>query len=171
MADGGKMTGVADAERSRSLAARLSPATGLATDYLNHFNEITMLLGLLPGMPDVLDDIRAWRPLDYEGHFRRSGLGGREAVIEAYRAAQPAVRGAFEAAVAALDESLLDTVAAIEGALPTAVPALVAHGLAVVGRLLARVSGVIHGVETDADLFPPGSLQDTLDVLFAGSPR
>ena len=28
------------------------PVTGLATDYLNHYNEIVMLLDLVPSMPE-----------------------------------------------------------------------------------------------------------------------
>jgi len=31
--------------RESLVAANINPATGLATDYLNHFNEITMLIG------------------------------------------------------------------------------------------------------------------------------
>ena len=32
----------------------------LATDYLNHFNEIIMLLDMIPSMPECLEDARGW---------------------------------------------------------------------------------------------------------------
>lgn len=38
------------AERLR--VANINPRTGLATDYLNHFNEAVMLLEMVPDMPE-----------------------------------------------------------------------------------------------------------------------
>ena len=44
-------------------AANVHPDTGLATDYLNHFNEVVMLLEMLPDMPDFAEDVLAWEPV------------------------------------------------------------------------------------------------------------
>ena len=44
-------------------AANINPRTGLATDYLNHFNEAIMLLEMIPDMPDCAEDFLTWRPL------------------------------------------------------------------------------------------------------------
>src|SRR3546814_15221554 len=46
--------------------------TLLATDYLNHFNEIIMLLGMVPSMPECYRDAVEWRPKSYAQHFRDS---------------------------------------------------------------------------------------------------
>ena len=46
-------------------AANINPSTGLATDYLNHFNEVVMLMEMLPDMPDCAEDVLEWQPLDY----------------------------------------------------------------------------------------------------------
>ncbi|HEY5598367.1 MAG TPA: hypothetical protein VIK47_06140, partial [Kiloniellales bacterium] len=46
--------------------------TLLATDYLNHFNEVIMLIGMIPDMPECLRDAQAWQPKSYEEHFRDS---------------------------------------------------------------------------------------------------
>ena len=68
----------AAAEGAARLAeANINPATGLATDYLNHFNEAIMLLEMLSSCPDCRDDILAWRPMSYREHFEASGFKGR----------------------------------------------------------------------------------------------
>lgn len=65
------------------------PHTGLATDYLNHYNEIVMLLELVEDMPECIEDALDWKPKSYEQHFRDSGLAIADGVIAAYRAAPP----------------------------------------------------------------------------------
>ena len=47
----------------------INPVTGLATDFLNHFNEAIMLLEVLPMAPECKADILAWRPMSYREHF------------------------------------------------------------------------------------------------------
>ena len=71
----------ADAYRARIKGTNIDERTLLATDYLNHFNEIVMLLELVPDLPDCLEDAKEWRPKSYAEHFRDSGFvdGGREA--------------------------------------------------------------------------------------------
>src|ERR1700741_487675 len=49
-------------------AANINPRTGLATDYLNHFNEAIMLLEMIPDMPDCAEDFLSWGPLSYSEH-------------------------------------------------------------------------------------------------------
>src|SRR5713226_3249565 len=41
-------------------AANINPRTGLATDYLNHFNEAIMLLEMVPDMPECAEDFLTW---------------------------------------------------------------------------------------------------------------
>ena len=50
-------------------AANINPRTGLATDYLNHFNEAVMLLEMVPDIPECAEDFLAWTPLTYPEHF------------------------------------------------------------------------------------------------------
>lgn len=77
--------------------ANLCPHTGLATDYLNHFNEVAMLIGILPEMPEAAEEVLSWRPCSYAEHFQRSGFRARELAIAAYEAAEPEVLALFEA--------------------------------------------------------------------------
>lgn len=89
-------------------AANVNPRTGLATDFLNLFNEYIMLGemvadGSMP--PDVLDE---WKPVDYETHFSQSGFTGSEVVLASYRALECAKRHEFEDINNLLIELILD---------------------------------------------------------------
>jgi hypothetical protein len=68
-------------------AANINPRTGLATDYLNHFNEAIMLLEMIPDMPECAEDFLTWQPLSYREHFMASNFKARDLAIEAYDAA------------------------------------------------------------------------------------
>src|SRR5438067_13612117 len=65
-------------------AANLNPRSGLATDYLNHFNEAIMLLEMVPDMPECAEDFLTWTPLTYAEHFWASNFKARDLAIEAY---------------------------------------------------------------------------------------
>ncbi len=65
--------------------ANIMPKTGLATDYLNVFNEATMLFSLLADMPEMIEELQIWVPLNYEEHFLRSNFHAKELAIEVYR--------------------------------------------------------------------------------------
>jgi hypothetical protein len=69
---------------ARAQGTNIDPQTLLATDYLNHFNEIVMLLELIPDMPECLEDAEAWAPKSYQDHFRDSQFRDRELAVEAY---------------------------------------------------------------------------------------
>jgi hypothetical protein len=89
------------------LAARVAPTTIdngtlLSTDYFNAFNEVIMLLGMMPDMPEMFDEVRGWHFRTYEEHFRESGLGIAPLAIEAYGHVEPPVRAEFERNIAQL---------------------------------------------------------------------
>src|ERR1043165_5298425 len=77
-------------------AANINPQTGLATDYLNHFNEAIMLLEMIPDMPECSEDFLQWAPLSYAEHFTASNFKARDLAIEAYEKADPTVRAQFD---------------------------------------------------------------------------
>ena len=45
--------------RERARGSNVNDQTLLATDYLNHFNEVVMLLEMLPDMPEMLDEVKS----------------------------------------------------------------------------------------------------------------
>src|ERR1700750_3298920 len=77
---------------ARLAAANINPQTGLATDYLNHFNEAVMLLDLLPQTPECIIELIGWEPLSDEKHCAPSHLKDRALAIAAYAAAEPRAR-------------------------------------------------------------------------------
>lgn len=88
-------------------AANVNPDTGLATDYLNLFNEYVMLAELVEDGSmerDVLDD---WQALDYEAHFIHSNFKAVDVVIAAFRAMPGIDRADFEEAANGLVDLIL----------------------------------------------------------------
>jgi hypothetical protein len=74
----------------------INPATGLATDYLNRFNEAVMLLDMLSNCPEFHDDFLTWEPMSYREHFRLSHFKTRDMAIAAYDRADPNVRNTLD---------------------------------------------------------------------------
>jgi len=104
--------------RSHIPGTNINESTLLASDYLNHFHELVMLLEALSSEPDgFADDLLSWRPLTYEEHFTQSGFRDKNLAIAAYRRAPPRVRARFDEAVARLHGEALTVVATVGTAL------------------------------------------------------
>lgn len=86
----------------------------LATDYLNHFNEVVMLIGMVPDMAEVLEDAKGWKPKSYADHFRDSGFSAKEVAIEAYEHSPRQFREPFDQTVARLNDGVAWSVARLE---------------------------------------------------------
>src|SRR5258707_3186675 len=95
-----------EARALRLRVANINPRTGLATDYLNHFNEAIMLLEMIPDMPDCAEDFLTWQPLSYREHFAASNFRARELAISAYDSADPAIRAEFDSLTSAMTSIL-----------------------------------------------------------------
>ena len=133
----------------------INEKTLLATDYLNHFNEITMLLELIPAMPDCLEEAKAWRPKSYIEHFRDSSFAEKELAILAYENAPDRFRAPFDSAIATMDVLVARAVENIEAALKTGNEDLVADTVATASDNLRKfvdvASAIIHGDERTMD--------------------
>ncbi len=92
------------------LAANVNPTTGLATDYLNLFNEAIMLFEMGLDMPDLIEELADWKKRGYVEHFENSGFELKDVVVSAYLYAPPTVRHDFdtcvERALTAFDSSI-----------------------------------------------------------------
>src|SRR5258706_16338260 len=85
-----------EAQAARWRAANINPRTGLATDYLNHFNEAVMLLEMIPDIPECAEDFLQWHPLSYAEHFTASNFAARDLAISAYESADVGLRAEFD---------------------------------------------------------------------------
>src|SRR6266849_1560757 len=92
--------------RTRLAGTTIDAATLLSTDYFNTFNEVAMLLGMLPEMPEMIGDIDAWHFRTYEEHFAESRLPFAALAVEAYAHVPPAIRERFEETIAAMRDTV-----------------------------------------------------------------
>ncbi len=145
--------------------ANINPATGLATDYLNHFNEAIMLLEMLPSCPDCLDDFLAWKPMSYREHFAASHFKGRATAIAAYDAADPGRRATLDTLAGTMTAMLKATRAALTAGLPPEAGDLIAEAAAAwLKPLVARAGAVING-ESEQNVSAASAPQAMVDGL------
>jgi hypothetical protein len=142
----------AEARAAQLRAANINPRTGLATDYLNHFNEAIMLLEMVPDMPECAEDFLTWRPLSYAEHFWASNFKARDLAIEAYESADPKIRAEFDG----ITRKMTTILVAVGDALRKATQdktraALAAQATNWVKPLVTLAGGVING-GSDADV-------------------
>ncbi len=148
----------------------INEKTLLATDYLNHFNEIVMLLDLIPDMPECLDDVKEWKPKSYQDHFRDSAFSDKELAVFAYDHVPDEYRFPFEEATREIDGLVLDGIGAIENGLAHGANGALRETVATITRdiqkAMDRSSAIINGeFGTEA----AGAVimdQSTIDALF-----
>lgn len=123
--------------------------TLLATDYLNHFNEIVMLLELVADMPDCLEDALEWKPKSYEEHFEDSSFQNKALAIFAYENAPRRYREPFDQLVAQMDATVLAALKGLSAAAELGdtekTQLLVSRVTAKLQRFVDVASAVIHG--------------------------
>jgi hypothetical protein len=133
-------------------AANINPRTGLATDYLNHFNEAIMLLEMIPDMPECAEDFLGWQPLSYAEHFTASNFKARDLAVAAYDSAAPGIRTAFDNITKAMTSILTAVGAAMREAHQDKTRATLAEqATGWVKPLVMQAGGIING-DTEADV-------------------
>jgi len=149
----GKVGGIDAARAAQLKAANINPRTGLATDYLNHFNEAVMLLEMIPDMPECAEDFLAWRPLSYAEHFTASNFKARDLAIEAYESADAGIRAEFDGLATAMTSILTAVSAAMREVSQDKTRARLAEqATSWVKPLVALAGGIINGgAEADVD--------------------
>ena len=148
-------------------AANINPATGLATDYLNHFNEVMMLMEMLPDMPDCAEDVLDWAPADYAEHFANSSFKDKDLAVLAWQAVPHQVRAHLVTVVMQIEAE----VGRAQGLLRDSVDSNSCRAVARLGTecikpLIVAASSAIHGqVESEED-YQDESVQAGVDALF-----
>ena len=139
----------------RARGSNVNDKTLLATDYLNHINEIVMLFDLVPDAPECLEDCKAWQPLDYQDHFRASHIADRDLAIEAYEFSPAIYKEPFDQLVGEMNRLVAISIEKLDAAL--------AEGNADVTRMIAerasrnlqdligQAGAVIHGTDHAVD--------------------
>lgn len=152
---------------ARLAAANINPRTGLASDYLNHFNEAIMLLDLLPQTPECIVELIGWEPLSYEEHFAASHFKDKDLAIEAYGVAEPIARVRLDELADTMNALLAATCEALQrrSSLESA-HALATETAARLKPLVARAGAIINGydIATSEDM-TTAEQQATVDAL------
>ncbi len=157
--------------RSHVPGTNINEATLLASDYLNHFHELVMLLDAVASEPqDFADDLMSWHPLTYEEHFAESGFRDKSLAIAAYRRAPPHIRARFDDAVARLHREALSLVASVASALAEGKTDLtrICEDAAARLRMLIDDANAIANGQAKADTVDQGDTggQAAVDALF-----
>jgi hypothetical protein len=154
-----------DGARAAALrAANINPTTGLATDYLNHFNEAIMLLEMIPTMPECAGDFLSWQPMSYAEHFIASNFKGRDLAIAAYNEARGEVRMPFDEICATMTSILTAIREAVEGSTRDVTKMRLAEqAVNWLKPMVAKAGGIINGVsEAEAEEAQPQSDVDLI---------
>jgi len=151
---------------ARMAEANINPATGLATDYLNHFNEAIMMLELIPSMPACIDDLMEWKVMTYREHFLAATQKHRDDVLVAYDTADAQARVMLDE----IADTMSSILAATRDALRLDLSPTVAGGLAreaayQLKPLVARAGAVINGLKVSGDIPLAGVAQAAVDAI------
>lgn len=151
---------------ARLALANINPATGLATDYLNHFNEAIMLLEMTSMAPDCLEDFVDWEPMSYTEHFDHSQFKDRELAVAAYAAADPGARRSLDA----IGHDMSVILTAIRDAMrrklsPETATLLAQSAVGWLKPMVARAGAVINGTDDMADAAAEAAPQAAVDAL------
>ncbi|MGE0613890.1 MAG: hypothetical protein AB7O70_16240 [Hyphomicrobiales bacterium] len=157
--------------RAHTAGTNVNPKTLLATDYLNHFNEMIMLLDMLPEAPaEIAADIGNWRHKSYEEHFHETGFRDKSLAIAGYLHAPEEVREAFDAAIGQLEQEMVKVLGQVTaimagGGIDGLVP-LCPEAAARMRDLVDAAAAIVNG--SDASVHP-GETHDQqacVDALF-----
>jgi hypothetical protein len=98
----------------RQAVALVNPQSGIANDYLNHFNEILLIVENLPALlPEMVDDLLQWHPVTYREYFSASNLPGSAETLRIYESLDKNFRTDFESMVALLDDIVMGSIGII----------------------------------------------------------
>jgi hypothetical protein len=143
-------------EEARALqlrAANINPRTGLATDYLNHFNEAIMLLDMIPDMPECAEQFLEWQPRSYREHFAASRFKARDLAIAAYDSANPQIRTEFDNITGAMSSILAAVSQAMRAVSQDKTRiALAQQATGWVKPLAMLAGGIINGRDAETDI-------------------
>ena len=127
----------------------INDQTLLATDYLNHFNEIIMTLEMIPDMPELMEEAAAWQPKSYQDHFRGCSFSDAALAVAAYDHVPGEFREPFETTITQMDHLLAATIERLQRDLEAGDIGLarttVSAASLLLQRLLDHASGIIHG--------------------------
>jgi len=141
--------------QQKTQGTNINTQTLLATDYLNHFNEIVMVLEMVPDFPDFLDDARNWTPKSYVEHFQGSGFSDKDLAVAAYAQVPERFKQPFEQTIDQINRLMAISIQRLEVAMEENNLEKLRYAAAdtseSIRRLIDFASGIIHGSQNTMD--------------------
>lgn len=151
---------------ARAKGTNVNDRTLLATDYLNHVNEIIMLMELVPDAPECLEDCRAWQPKSYIEHFEASSIADRNLAIEAYAFSPPEFRTTFDRLTAEMHRVIGGALGSLEAAVAQGDEErarwVVKLAVGALKIMVDQASSTIHG---DAQIMDQAAIDGLMDMM------
>jgi len=151
---------------ARAKGTNVNDRTLLATDYLNHVNEIIMLLELVPDAPECLEDCRAWQPISYVEHFEASSIADRDLAIEAYEFSPPEFRTSFDRLTAEMHRVISGVLASLIAATAQGdedrARRVVELAVGALKTMVDQASSTIHG---DVQIMDQAEIDGLMDMM------
>ncbi len=151
---------------ARASGTNVNERTLLATDYLNHVNEIIMLLELVPDAPECLEDCRAWQPMSYVEHFQASSIADRDLAIEAYGFSPPEFRASFDRLTAEMHRVIAGALASLDAAIAQddeqRARRVVELAVSALKTMVDQASSTIHG---DVQIMDQAAIDGLMDMM------
>lgn len=165
--------------RAHTEGTNINSETLLTTDYLNHFNEIIMLLELVPSAPSQFSsELADWQHESYEEHFTRTGFRDKQLAIVCYRNAPEEVRRAFDSSVADMEQEMVMLLQQVQEKIATGdtegLSKLCNEEVPRLQDLIQITAGIVNGViptspeavEEDGAKEEKADAQSAVDALF-----
>jgi hypothetical protein len=151
---------------AKAQGTNVNDRTLLATDYLNHVNEIIMLMEIVPDAPECLEDCRAWHPISYVAHFEASSIADRDLAIEAYEFSPPEFRDNFDRLVSDMHRVIAGALASLEAATAQGdeerARRVVDLAVKALRNMVDQASSTIHG---DAQVMDQAKIDALMDMM------
>ena len=136
-------------------ANNINSVSFLATDFLNHYNEVFMMLEMVPDMPEIIEDLGEWQPKTYIQHFQDSSLAEKDVAIEAYELCPDHFKLPFDLLTTRLDQLIVTTINEAKTAYndkdETLLNRISSDGLLQMKRLWSGLNAIIHSENTTED--------------------
>ncbi len=146
----------------------INGTTLLATDYLNHFNEVTMILGMVAQMPDMIVEALEWQPKSYQDHFADSVFPYRSLAISAFEHAPTEVRALFNPLIESMNEMVIasvgDIAAAVRGGDSDQIQDLAQTASRQLHDSISYASAITNGNIATADPVPENVVMDQAEI-------
>ncbi len=92
----------------------VNPSSGIANDFLNQYIEILLLVENLPVLlPEMVEELLAWKPKTYHEYFSYSPLPGSAMAIKIYYCLDRNFRKKFEAQIAKINKLAYKAIAVV----------------------------------------------------------